>query len=71
MCFPLCVDLRRTVGQIVDCVPVVPPSEPQVVDSVVDVLKVLDHSVPAWKAGKATRVPWLFYAPCPSALLTS
>ena len=35
-------------------------SEPQMVDSVVDVLKILDHSLPGGKAGKATRVPWLF-----------
>ena len=55
--------LRRTVKQIVDCVPVVPlfhTSEPQMVDSVVDVLQILDHSLPVGKAGKATRVPWLF-----------
>ena len=55
--------LRRTVEQIVDCVPVVRllyTSEPQMVDSVVDVLKILDHSLPGGKAGKATTVPWLF-----------
>ena len=65
--------LRRTVEQIVDCVPVVPlfhTSEPQMVDSVVDVLKILDHSLPGGKAGKATRVPWLFmrHAPPRSSL---
>ena len=65
--------LRRTVEQIVDCVPVVPllhTSEPQIVDSVVDVLKILDHSLPGGKAGKATRVPWLFmrHAPPRSSL---
>ena len=52
--------LRRTVEQIVDCVPVVPlhhTSEPQMVDSVVDVLKILDHSLPGGKAGKATGCP--------------
>ena len=63
---------RRTVEQIVDNVPVVPllhTSEPQMVDSVVDVLKILDHSLPGGKAGKATRCPGSLYAPCPSALL--
>ena len=59
--------------QIVDCVPVVPllhTSEPQMVDSVVDVLKILDHSLPGGKAGKATRVPCLFmrHAPPRSSL---
>ena len=40
------------------------------VDSVVDVLKILDHSLPGGKAGKATRVPWLFmrHAPPRSSL---
>ena len=60
--------LRRTVEQIVGCVPVVPllhTSEPQV-----DVLKILDHSLLGGKAGKATRVPWLFmrHAPPRSSL---
>ena len=44
--------VRRTVEQIVDCVPVVPlfhTSEPQMVDSVVDMLKILDHSLPGGK----------------------
>ena len=64
---------RRTVEQTVDYVPVVPllhTSEPQMVDSVVDVLKILDHSLPGGKAGKATRVPWLFmrHAPPRSSL---
>ena len=61
---------RRTVEQIVDCVPIVPllhTSELQMVDSVVEVPKILDHSVPGGKAGSALAlcVPW------PSALLAS
>ena len=40
------------------------------VDSVVDVLKILDHSLLGGKARKATRVPWLFmrHAPPRSSL---
>ena len=63
--------LRRTVEQIVDCVPVVPllhTSEPQMVDSVVDVLKILDHSLPGGKAGKAHQGALALYAPCPPSL---
>ena len=65
---PLCLECRNGFcgapwSKFVDCVPVVPllhTSEPQMVDPVVEVLKILDHSVPGGKAGKATRVPWLF-----------
>ena len=62
--------LRRTVEQIVDCVPVVPPHL-RAADVGLTGGRAEDPGpLSSWNAGKATRVPWLFmrHAPPRSSL---